>query len=166
MGSRATCLDVKTVSWKLTETKELTDEQNQTAMLTRYAVFGSWDGGNRLRELQWTGSYYRVFIELGGDVKESFQIVEDMDWDRIWHPSKPDANGSVKHEILGPKMDGSSVGLNWVIGKEGFEAAGEVYEVKVIDQPGPRTAFAFSGRKVTSVTWQRVPRGFNLAEFK
>jgi polyketide synthase-associated protein len=164
--SRATCLDVKTVSWKLTETKELTEEQNQIAVRTRYAVFGSWDGGKRLRELQWTGSYYRFFIELGGDVKESFQVVEDMDWDRIWHPSKPDANSSVQHEILGPKNDGTSVGLNWVIGKEGFEAAGEVYEVKVIDQPGPRTAFAWSGRKVTSVTWQRVPRGFNLAEFE
>merc|ERR1711971_998946 len=117
-----------TLSWKFTESKALTEEQKEIAVRPRYAVFGSWDQGQRLRELQWSGSYYRVYIELGADVKESFQIVQEMDWDKIWYPSKADASSSVTHDILGPvPSDGASRGLNWTIGKEGFETAGEVY---------------------------------------
>jgi polyketide synthase-associated protein len=158
--SRTTCLDVKSLSWKFTENKALTEDQKEVAARPRYAVFGSWDAGTRLRELEWSGSYYRVYIELGVDVKESFQIVQDMDWDKIWYPSKADASASVTHQILGPvPSDGKSRGLNWTIGKEGFETAGEVYEVKVQDEPG-----GYFRRKVSSVTWQRVPRGFSLAE--
>lgn len=156
--SRAECLDVKTVSWKRTETKALTDEQHETANRPRYAVFGTWNGGTRLRELEWTGTHYRVYIELGPDVKESFQIVEELDWDRIWHPDKADASGNASYNIIGPSpSDGRSRGLNWTIGKEGFEVAGEVYEVKVqIEGQGPY-------RRVSAVTWQRNPRGFDLA---
>merc|ERR1712050_614621 len=89
-----------------------------------------------VRELEWNGEFYIFFIQLSSDLRENFQLVVDMDWDRIFHPSVADANSSVDYETMGPSFgDGRTRGLNWTVGIEGHEKVGDIFEVNVyVDQ--------------------------------
>jgi len=151
--------DVRQVFWEKTGERALSEEQKEAVFRTRYAVFGSWDGGNRLRELKWSGTYYYFYVELGSEVKESFQLVQELDWDKIFHPSVPDASPSTEHEIQGPSFgDGRTRGLNWTLGKEGYEKAGDLFEVKVYQK-----VMLFQ-RFITKVEWAKVPSGKSLKD--
>nr|AQS99298.1 type I polyketide synthase [Gambierdiscus excentricus] len=152
-------VDVRAVSWEKTGTEELSEEQQQAADRVRYAVFGSWDGGTRLRELKWSGAYHYFFLELGATAKESFQLVQDCNWNRIFHPSVAEATSGTEHEIVGPSAgDGRSRGLNWVVGLGGYEKPGDQFEVRVYDKAG------YIARYVTRVQWSKVPSNRSLRE--
>jgi len=152
-------LDVRRVSWTKTGDRDLSEEQKEAAKRTRFAALGSWDGGARLRELKWNGSFYYFFVELGSDGKEEFQLVQDFDWNKIFHPSKPEATMGMDYEVLGPSVgDWRSQGLNWTIGKEGYEKPGDIFEVKVFDKVG------YVGSYVRKVEWSKVSSGRDMQE--
>jgi len=142
-------LDAKQISWTSTGSTALSAEEQETMKRMRIAAFGSWDHGARLRELVWNGEFYVFYIQLSSDLKESFQLVGDMDWDRIFHPSIADANSGVDYETVGPSFgDGRTRGLNWTLGIEGHEKVGDIFEVNVyVDQVR---------RQVMKVDWKRV----------
>lgn len=140
---------IKEVYFSRTGTQELSEEQIRAVGRLRLCAFGTWDAGDRLRELRWTGSYHQFFLELGPEGKESFQLLEDFNWNRVVHPSVPNAHSGVQHDVLGPHpADQRSRGLNWTIGLDGFEKAGDVFEVQVYGET----------LAVTKVRWQRVDR--------
>mmetsp|Transcript_61872 Transcript_61872/g.180834 ORF Transcript_61872/g.180834 Transcript_61872/m.180834 type:complete len:1030 (-) Transcript_61872:170-3259(-) len=153
-------LDVRNVSWKKTGDQDLSEEQKEALSRTRYAVFGSWDGGTRMRELKWGSTdYYYFFVQLGSEGKEEFQLVQDFDWGMIYFPSKADATPDVEHEIIGPSPgDGRSTGLNWTIGKDGYEKPGDIFEVKAFVKAG------FFGRSLHKITWSKVSGSRDLQE--
>jgi len=141
----------KQVSWTMLGNEPLTEEQLTAASRARFAVFGSWDGGARLRALQWTGSFYHFYVELDDDAKASFQLVRDFDWDTIFHPSVADANPDVIHKVIGPSPgDGRSRGLNWTLGGQGVETAGDLYEVRAFAED------RLLGSSISRVEWSRV----------
>jgi len=146
--------DEKQVSWTSLGNVPLTEAQLRDVQVPRFAVFGSWDSGQRLRGLRWTGSCHRFFVELGDDARADFQLVLDFDWDLIFHPSVANAHRDTPHTIRGPSPGtGASRGLNWTIGLSGTEAAGEVYEVRVTHEERSR------GPAVAAVEWSRVAAG-------
>jgi len=157
--SRRTGRDEKQVFWTALGPEPLSEAQLERAKLPRFAVFGSWDGGARLRGLSWAGSYHYFYVELGDDARASFQLVREFDWDAIFHPSVADAHGGVPHQVKGPSPgDGRSRGLNWTIGLTGSETSGEIYEVRVFHED------RVIGAVVSKVEWSRVPSGVDLSE--
>jgi len=162
LRDRTNARDHKQVTWTKTSTRDLSEDQHAELSRKRYAVFGTWDDGERLRGLRWNGEYFYIYVILGANVLETFQIVQDYNWDRIFYPSKADACPGVQCDILGPvPCDGRSQGMNWCIGKEGYEAEGDIYEVRVYDEAagGP-----WGGRFVKTVEWKRVPTNTDLKE--
>lgn len=150
--------DEKLVSWTSLGHEALSEAQRSSAALPRFAVFGSWDAGARLRGLGWAGAYHRFFVELGEDARANFQLVRDFDWDAIFHPSVPDAREGVAYRIGGPAPgDGRTRGLNWSIGLSGSETPGEIYEVRVFHEEH------VLGAVVSKVEWSRVQPGADLA---
>ncbi|CAE8620421.1 unnamed protein product [Polarella glacialis] len=123
------------------------DSESAGRSWARYTAFGTWDGGERLRELRWTGSCHQFYIVLGETGRESFQLLQDFDWNKIVHPSEANAHQGIRYTIQGPGPgDGRSQGLNWTIGMEGYEKAGTAFEVQVYSQ----------ANLVTNVRWQQV----------
>nr|AQS99221.1 type I polyketide synthase [Gambierdiscus polynesiensis] len=152
-------VDVKAVSWEKTGTQDLSETQREAAARTRYAVFGSWNSGTRLRELKWSGVYHYFYLELGATAKESFQLVQDGNWNRIFHPSVADASSGSDHEVVGPSAsDGRSCGLNWTVGLGGYEKPGDQFEIRVHDRPG------YFGSYVSKVEWSKIPSNRSLRE--
>ncbi|CAE8714194.1 unnamed protein product [Polarella glacialis] len=140
-------VDRKEVSFSRTGDRPFNEEQLAQLSRARYTAFGTWDGGERLRELRWTGSCHQFYIVLGETGRESFQLLQDFDWNKIVHPSEANAHQGIRYTIQGPGPgDGRSQGLNWTIGMEGYEKAGTAFEVQVYSQ----------ANLVTNVRWQQV----------
>ncbi|OLQ11910.1 Phthiocerol synthesis polyketide synthase type I PpsA [Symbiodinium microadriaticum] len=140
-------LDVKKVSIERTGQKELNDAQLRQLGRLRLAAFGTWDRGSRLRELPWAGTCFHFFVQLGSEGRESFQLLEDFNWNRVIHPSVPNARAAVEYKVEGPEVgDAKTRGLNWTIGLDGYEKPGDVFEVLVYGET----------HRVERVRWQRV----------
>jgi len=145
------------VSWTALGKQDLTEAQLQSARVPQFAVFGSWDGGARLRGLRWSGSYHYFYVQLGDDARVNFQLVKDFNWDVIFHPSIPDAHHGMNYFIRGPSPgDGRTRGLNWTIGLKGNEMAGEIYEVRAFHEGHAL------GATISRVEWSRVESGTDL----
>lgn len=118
-------VDVKKVSWSKLRTEEVPKE---LAGQPRFSVVGSWDGWNTQREAHWNGSTHHFFVAIGKDKFESFQVLQDLSWNRVFHPwtrhSGPDMQG-----IRGPTPIGyTDEDACWTIRGE----EGQVFEVRLM----------------------------------
>lgn len=165
--------EVKRVGWERLRSEPLTKAQMAAARIPRFGVVGTWSGFASQSEIKYEGqepvtksadgaaiagaaaiSRYSFFVKVGSDAQESFQLLHELDWSRIVHPSTYATSG-VPHSVLTSYNDGSAMDLVWTMGGEADGASpGEVFLVKV-------TA---ANSRVTSVTWRRASGGPELEE--
>lgn len=133
--------DKKKVSWKKERQEVLTEEQQAIAARPRFSVIGTWDDGTGQTEIRWTGQCYEFCLQVGARGIEGFQVLQDCDWGRIYHPSLPEAQPGDKHVVLGPyPLSRETVGMNWVIRAQ----PGDYFKVRVTVQ----------GAHVRQVEWE------------
>lgn len=149
-------LDMRNVSWTKTGDQELTDEEKKVVQRPRYAVCGSWNKFSRMRELKWNGSYYYCFIELGSEGKEDFQLTQDFDWGKVFHPQTAEAGLGV--DVAGPASGDSVANLCWTIGKEGYEKPGDIFELRAYHKE------SFFLKILYKVEWVKVAGSRDLQE--
>mmetsp|Transcript_103656 Transcript_103656/g.323083 ORF Transcript_103656/g.323083 Transcript_103656/m.323083 type:complete len:1159 (+) Transcript_103656:83-3559(+) len=149
----------KKVSWERLRSETLTKEQQRTAKQPVIGVVGSWSGYLLQRHLTfeghtmagrmpWAGgsgaSSLSFFVEVGPDGEESFQLLQDGDWDKIVHPFKPvEGADSAECAILVSPNTGEAAGLVWTIGTADNANPGQVFKVSVMA----------AGNRVGRITW-------------
>eukprot|EP00747_Dinoflagellata_sp_TGD_P114663 gnl/TRDRNA2_/TRDRNA2_171982_c1_seq1.p1 gnl/TRDRNA2_/TRDRNA2_171982_c1~~gnl/TRDRNA2_/TRDRNA2_171982_c1_seq1.p1 ORF type:complete len:385 (+),score=73.58 gnl/TRDRNA2_/TRDRNA2_171982_c1_seq1:81-1157(+) len=124
-------LDSKKVSWEVIDTATLTEEEQAIGRLTRLYLVGSWDNFKRPHELLSFGQereFCRV-IQIGLEREETFQILQDGDWNDIVHPDT--FNATQKSAIRGPSTSDTALGLNWCIGQAEGATPGDCYTITV-----------------------------------
>lgn len=135
------------VSWTKVREEPLTEEMGNIAKRQRFGVVGSWAGWVRQTQLTWGGiitaglptqltlsgaaSWQYFFVLIGSDGWESFQLLQDLDWDRVIHPVRAIESAQVPHSIMMSPLDGYTVGLTWTIGAADGAAPGDVFMVRV-----------------------------------
>merc|ERR1719411_550331 len=85
---------VKTVSWTKEREEKLTEEQKKIAKRPRLSVVGTW-GGYLSPQNQVTHDaqdqepmgyqHFAFFVQIGLEGEESFQMLQDLSWERIVH---------------------------------------------------------------------------------
>jgi len=90
-------------------------------------IVGSWDGW-AARGMGWSAFHQCYFhrLKVGGEGRESFQVLLDGRWDKCLHPDRADACSGTDHRLCGPDDRGHE--KNWVITAD---AAGAWYEVRL-----------------------------------
>eukprot|EP00408_Alexandrium_pacificum_P025336 CAMPEP_0171183242 /NCGR_PEP_ID=MMETSP0790-20130122/15179_1 /TAXON_ID=2925 /ORGANISM="Alexandrium catenella, Strain OF101" /LENGTH=1162 /DNA_ID=CAMNT_0011648215 /DNA_START=63 /DNA_END=3551 /DNA_ORIENTATION=+ len=135
------------VSWTKVREEPLTEEMNNLSKRSRFGVVGSWAGWVRQSQLTWGGvnlaglptemtlaggsSWQYFFIIIGSDGWESFQLLGDLDWDRVIHPARPIDSANAPHSIMMSPLDGYTMGLTWTIGEADGAAPGDCFMVRV-----------------------------------
>jgi len=153
------------VFWQKLRTEALTEEQQREARRPHMSVVGSWSGYLVQRGLTWEGvdvstaspfssglnapGALSFLVEVGPDGEESFQLLQDGDWERIIHPFRPVmgmADPAAKGTIMTTRNDGSAARLVWTITSEDGAAPGQVFKVRV------NTV----GVRISQVSWARA----------
>ena len=107
-------------------------------------TFSAW----KPRGMTWDGQHFVYVVCIGPNGWESFQILLDGSWEKVFYPDVKDANMTVPHCILGP--DKQNAGKDWTIGKnrgkllEGYLRSGSAFKVKL----------EISGGRVEKVFWE------------
>mmetsp|Transcript_69036 Transcript_69036/g.202089 ORF Transcript_69036/g.202089 Transcript_69036/m.202089 type:complete len:1148 (-) Transcript_69036:153-3596(-) len=151
--------DEKKISWEKLRTEALTEEQQKEAKRPVIGAVGSWSGYLLQRALAWerdeaptpwsqsARSVLRFFVEVGPEGEESFQLLQDGDWDQIIHPSLPVEAAGTPHNIMISPNTGAAARLVWTIGPGDGAVPRQVFKVSV----------STVGRRVAHVTWAPVP---------
>jgi hypothetical protein len=91
---------------------------------------------------------FAFYLQIGPDGQESFQLLLDLDWDIVVHPSRYADGAAVPHYVLYTSPnDGSAMNLVWTIGEKDGAYPGAIYAVRAYSQRGG----------VVQVTWSQVP---------
>jgi len=144
--------DLMQVSWqKLSGTQTPSPAQVALVSQPKYFVLGSWTDGSYTNKMNWTGSYYQFFLQLGPRLKESFQILIDG---LFIYPSVHDAHYEDESSILGPERFAAN---SWTIGATELDkpAEGRRYEIRLFVSPVGT---------VTQLDWEILDSGANLEE--
>merc|ERR1711861_84777 len=86
-------------------------------------------------KMNWTGTHYQFFVELGASETVSFRISQDGDTRQSFYPSIFDACMADKYTICGPGLPETD--FYWTIGKEDWNGrkdgatSGKRYEIRV-----------------------------------
>merc|ERR1719464_1020695 len=110
----------------------------------------SWGGGGVMGQ----PSMHIFFVKIGPDSQESFQLLQDCNWDRVIHPNIPVGHPSTSYSFLMSRNDGNAMSLVWTIGEADYAQPGEIFQVKVLA----------SGERPMSVTWERATGGSALED--
>mmetsp|Transcript_143161 Transcript_143161/g.398971 ORF Transcript_143161/g.398971 Transcript_143161/m.398971 type:complete len:1166 (-) Transcript_143161:183-3680(-) len=157
-----------TVAWTKVREETLTEVQNSISKRARFGVVGSWTGWVRQAQLTFRSvdaaglpaglsagaaqcTYY-FFVQIGPDGQESFQLLQDLDWDRVIHPSRPIESSTAPHYLMLSPNDGYTMGLVWCIGQADGAAPGDVFIVMV----------SAINDRATKVTWAKAQPGPDL----
>jgi hypothetical protein len=81
-----------------------------------FYISGSWDDWMNAQKMNWTGTHYELFVELGPSETASFRFMKDRDPGQTFYPSEGDVSMSDKHFIQGPGRPRAQ-DLHWTIGK-------------------------------------------------
>jgi len=107
-----------TVTWQLSKTEKLTDDEAKLGRRAQFTVLGSWTDFLDHNLMTWEGqpvakpATYSAFVKLGANGRESFNICEEGDWERML---SPEAEAGV-----------------WIIGEEeGSASPGDIYKISV-----------------------------------
>lgn len=121
-------VDSKRISWRKLRNDPLSKEEQQSVLLPRYFIVGTWDGWRKQHEMIRDGLVYEYTVPVGEEGTESFQIVKEGNWNKRVFPSLFDANPYEKHGIYSGE---NGHGRNWTIGKHELEegSAGMNYKV-------------------------------------
>merc|ERR1712032_236039 len=103
------------VSWQKTGTEELPAEKS----IMPYYIVGSWDRWSKRHQMTLYKDVWEFSVEIGPKVKESFQILEDGDWNRCIFPVYQDATSGTPVFKKG-RWNG---GLYWTIGADDDDKA-------------------------------------------
>jgi hypothetical protein len=152
--------DLKEVTWEKLRTDTLNTEQKILAERPHFGAVGTWNG--------WTGPMTELAFEsqelgrsmcfvfyviIGPSGQESFQLLHDLDWNNVVHPSRPAPVSTTPHYVLFTSPnDGSAMNLVWTIGEGDGAYPGATYAVKAYSRQG----------YVAQVTWsqvQQAPQG-------
>mmetsp|Transcript_17101 Transcript_17101/g.54772 ORF Transcript_17101/g.54772 Transcript_17101/m.54772 type:complete len:1163 (-) Transcript_17101:214-3702(-) len=151
--------DEKKISWEKLRSEPLTQEQERMARRPVITVVGSWSGWLLQGELTWDGhdmssrmpwagpntaATLSFFVEIGPDGEESFQFLQDGDWNKIIHPFRP-VEGSANSlcSVLTSPNTGESSRLVWIIGPSDGAQPGQIFKVTV----------STAGHRVAQVLW-------------
>mmetsp|Transcript_70295 Transcript_70295/g.227598 ORF Transcript_70295/g.227598 Transcript_70295/m.227598 type:complete len:629 (-) Transcript_70295:78-1964(-) len=151
---------VMKVSWDKVRDQELTEEQRAISKYSCFSVVGSWAGWVRQTQLTFGGqplgqpAYFYFFVQIGPDGQESFQLLQDCNWDRVVHPNIPVESSYVPHTVYLSANDGHAISLVWTIGPGDGANPGDVFMVKVFTMRA----------KVLSVKWERSQGGKEVEE--
>merc|ERR1712048_829508 len=89
------------------------------------------------------------FIKIGSESQESFQLLQDCDWDLVIHPNRWVDGPNIPHHVMLSPNDGGSMNCVWTIGQADFANAGEVFKVNV----------RAVNNRVLNVKWERADYG-------
>nr|AQS99206.1 type I polyketide synthase [Gambierdiscus excentricus] len=156
------------VSWVKLREEQLTAEQDSISKRARFGVVGSWGAWVRQSQLtfggvtsvsvpgalspSWTSTLYYFFVQIGPGGQESFQLLQDLDWDRVIHPSSLVQASGAPHSVALSPNDGYTVGLVWTIGQGDVAIPGDVFVVKV----------SAVKDRVTGVSWAKAQPSWEL----
>eukprot|EP00443_Scrippsiella_acuminata_P000781 CAMPEP_0115203272 /NCGR_PEP_ID=MMETSP0270-20121206/18561_1 /TAXON_ID=71861 /ORGANISM="Scrippsiella trochoidea, Strain CCMP3099" /LENGTH=1041 /DNA_ID=CAMNT_0002616721 /DNA_START=40 /DNA_END=3161 /DNA_ORIENTATION=+ len=109
----------RTVSWEKVQASAEDEDQStlvvpSTIPAAKYYIVGSWNGWE-CEEMEKDDAspglwYFDVWCRAHS---EEFQILRNADWNQVFYPNTPGANGEDGVEILGP--DGWGHCMNWYI---------------------------------------------------
>mmetsp|Transcript_93964 Transcript_93964/g.265926 ORF Transcript_93964/g.265926 Transcript_93964/m.265926 type:complete len:1160 (+) Transcript_93964:86-3565(+) len=151
------------VTWEKVREEKLTDDQLSASSRPRVSVVGSWAGWVRQVPLAWGGRNLALpgapaelyfFVQMGADAQESFQLLEDYNWDAVLHPNRPVTHPEIPHTLMMSPNDGYAMNLVWTIGPDVAASPGEVFHVKV----------TYQGGRVRQVAWDRAQGGPQVEE--
>uniref|UniRef100_A0A7S1RJZ3 Casein kinase I n=1 Tax=Alexandrium catenella TaxID=2925 RepID=A0A7S1RJZ3_ALECA len=128
------------VSWKEVRHESVQIASMAKWLYTKYFLVGTWDKWVGKREMTWNGKNFSICVQMGHKLLESFQILEDGDWNRKLHPNVKRASPHVPHSLVGPEKDGH--GRNWTIGAHPDDKAafGAQYVIRLeVGVGGPKT---------------------------
>lgn len=144
--------DTWDVSWELSRKEELSEEQLVESRRLRLGVAGSWSDYARQNQLDYEGqdelrSNFGFYVTVGSEGVASFQLLQDLDWNRLVHPDRCVEGSNIGHRIMESVNDGAAMDLVWAVGA-GFDQAqpGETFHVVVSTANG----------RVLRVTWKTV----------
>lgn len=112
----------------------------------RFVIVGTFNKYRTRDVMAWDGESYTFTIDIGSKAQESFQILQDGDFQSVLHPSIKDANPTVSHQLLGP--DKRAHDLQWTVGKSAEDNAvpGDRFRVRLV----------MHGSRPSKVDWKRV----------
>mmetsp|Transcript_113755 Transcript_113755/g.332221 ORF Transcript_113755/g.332221 Transcript_113755/m.332221 type:complete len:565 (-) Transcript_113755:46-1740(-) len=139
-------MSMSRVSWREVRHESVQVTSMARWFYTKYFLVGTWDKWVGKREMAWNGKSFSICVQVGHKLLESFQILEDGDWNRKLHPNVKRASPHIPHKLVGPEKDGH--GRNWTIGAHPDDKAvfGAQYVI--------RLSVGDSG--LTGVDWKRL----------
>jgi hypothetical protein len=127
-----------------------------------YLMLGKTAG----QKMNWTGSFFEFFVELGDEEHVTFLILKDGDYARAYFPSIADAAMGDKYKISGPGYP-KDKSLHWTIGKEDFGGRkdsaekGKRYQIRlVVDENGKPLKIEWSAAKKDAPLEDALIRGY------
>lgn len=140
------------VSWKWLRKESFSDQQLVISKRPRIGICGSWTGFCRQRELTFEKqdgdkSWYSCILTLGMDGFEGFQLLWDLNWERLIHPDRYVSCSGAPHRVMESYNDGMAMDLVWTVA-DGVDQAssGDHFRISV----------AASSHKVLQVSWTRA----------
>lgn len=113
----------------------------------RLFIASSW-GDWRPVPMAWDGTCFMHGMRLGRSGKESFQLLQEGDWEKVYYPSVSEPSPGDEYEILGPDSRGH--GQDWSISRRHGAAPGSHYNIRVeVDSSGAPTEVAWEACKRT-----------------
>ena len=133
----------------------------------RFSIAGTFSNW-KPEQMTWDGACFVRVLSIGPNGWESFQILLDSSWDKVFYPNVKDAGPTVPHSILGP--DNHNAGKDWTIGKnrgkllEGLLRPGSAFKVKLELNSGKPQSVTWEPFSLVEVlrakgTWQMQKRG-------
>ena len=107
-------------------------------------TFSNW----KPEKMLWDGAFFVHVLSIGSNGWESFQILLDGSWDKVFYPDVKDAGPTVPHSILGP--DNHNAGKDWTIGKN----RGKLLEGLLRPFGAFKVQLEITGGKPHRVTWE------------
>mmetsp|Transcript_73970 Transcript_73970/g.163489 ORF Transcript_73970/g.163489 Transcript_73970/m.163489 type:complete len:1362 (-) Transcript_73970:86-4171(-) len=123
----------RAVSWRVVKNEAVTGEEKQLANAPRYCLVGTMGFGREQKgKMVWNPDtkMCSITFKIGRSGEETFQILQDGQWNRLICPTKYDANPNEPHGLSGP-FEWSD--MCWRIGASSGDedAAGENYQVNL-----------------------------------
>lgn len=156
---------VQQASWTRVGEDESRKEMLVVKQQPVFHLIGTWDGWATAHKMNWTGSHYEFFAELGDSETMSFRILKDGDARQSFYPSIADAYQTDKHSILGPGVPEAS-DMCWIIGKDEWNgrrdnaSKGKRYEVRLKIEDGFPQRVEWSALRADARVEDAICRGF------
>merc|ERR1711865_677067 len=128
-------------AWERIGTVELNQEMVVLQQQRSFHIVGTWDGWAAPQKMNWNGTHFQFYIELGSSETASFRILKDANPDQCFYPSVEDASPGDKYEIQGPGR-APGIGNQWTIGKDEWNGRkdsaekGKRYEIRLNVEEG------------------------------